>query len=85
MAERAPWSERRKTADRQLSSAEEFDTRTLGRTPVQQIGVWDAQVVTKKRLATLLPSRRGLRGSPSLQLSNTDRFQNVPIVSGMIR
>ncbi len=82
MAEGVSWSERRKTAPRQFSSAVEFNARDLA---VEQIGVLDAQVVPKKKLAALLPSRRGIRGSPSLQLSNADRFRNIPTVSGMIR
>jgi hypothetical protein len=81
MADGMSWSERRKTALGQLSSAVEFDARDLA---VEQIGVLDAQVVPKKKLAALLPSRRGIRGSPSLHLSNADRFRNVPTVSGMI-
>ena len=81
MTQRSRWSAHIKTQEANALGAEEYSMHHIR----QSMGYpSEIEPVSKKKLAFLLPSRRGGRSSPSLQRSHTDRFQSPPNETGMI-
>ena len=84
VAEHPSWGELHKTADQQHCSVAELCVHGSRHAVEMSESTSEVQPVARKKLAALLPSRRGTRGSPSLQISSSDRFIASPIDSGMI-
>jgi hypothetical protein len=81
MEVRTTWRELHTNTDEQLATASELPKRGNTRAVERP----ESNVPTaKKKLAALLPSRRGTRGSPSLNIHSSDRFHTSPIDCGMI-
>lgn len=81
MEYRRTWRELHRNADEHLATASEVPKRDNTRAIERP----ESNVPTaKKKLAALLPSRRGTRGSPSLNIYSSDRFHTSPIDCGMI-
>lgn len=79
----SPWLDL-KRLNQKLPAAAEFSMSHIRQSQGLQDGLSENQPAAKKKLAVLLPSRRGPRSSPSLQQSHVDQFRQSPTAFGMI-
>ena len=80
---RSPWLDL-KRSNQKVPAAAEFSMSHVRQSQGLQDGLSENQPAVKKKLAVLLPSRRGPRSSPSLQQRYVDQSRQSPPAFGMI-